>query len=350
MITKQEIVNNILKQTKVYNEQDKTKLKLNLLNKKSTAYAPSNIALCKYWGKRNFELNLPETSSLSLSLGNKGAITTVGLHISDHYKDKVILNGEEVDETSSFYLRLVKYLDLFRIDNNCYFNIETNLNIPYAAGLASSACGFAALVLALNKFFSWNLGLKELSILARMGSGSAARSLYQGFVYWHKGELEDGLDSYAEQLEVDKFFDKIMFGLLILTDKKKSIGSTDAMNITTKTSVLYKSWPDQVNQDLALFTQALQNKDFALLGQTAENNALAMHATMQSSIPAIYYSNSNTVELMHKIWDLRSKGLDVYFTQDAGPNLKLLFLDDDKEKIQKEFDNVDMVCPFVNNK
>lgn len=118
MITKQEIVHNILKQTKVYNEQDKTKLKLNLLNKKSTAYAPSNIALCKYWGKRNLELNLPVTSSLSLSLGNKGATTTVGLHISEHSKDRVILNGAEVDETSDFYLRLVKYLDLFRSSTN----------------------------------------------------------------------------------------------------------------------------------------------------------------------------------------------------------------------------------------
>ena len=256
MITKQEIVHNILKQTKVYNEQDKTKLKLNLLNKKSTAYAPSNIALCKYWGKRNLELNLPVTSSLSLSLGNKGATTTVGLHISEHSKDRVILNGAEVDETSDFYLRLVKYLDLFRLDNNFYFNIETNLNIPYAAGLASSACGFAALVLALNKFFGWNLSLKDLSILARIGSGSAARSLYQGFVYWHKGTLDDGSDSYAEKIEVDKFFDEVRFGLLILTDKKKSIGSTDAMNITTKTSVLYQSWPNQVNQDLSLFKEA----------------------------------------------------------------------------------------------
>jgi len=348
MITKQEIVHNILKQTKVYNEQDKTKLKLNLLNKKSTAYAPSNIALCKYWGKRNLELNLPVTSSLSLSLGNKGATTTVGLHISEHSKDRVILNGAEVDETSDFYLRLVKYLDLFRLDNNFYFNIETNLNIPYAAGLASSACGFAALVLALNKFFGWNLSLKDLSILARIGSGSAARSLYQGFVYWHKGTLDDGSDSYAEKIEVDKFFDEVRFGLLILTDKKKSIGSTDAMNITTKTSVLYQSWPNQVNQDLSLFKEALSNKDFSLLGQTAENNALAMHATMQSSIPAIYYSNSQTVELMHKIWNLRNQGLDVYFTQDAGPNLKLLFLESDKVKIRKEFDNIEIVCPFIN--
>lgn len=350
MITRKDIVDNILKNTKVYQELDKTKLKLNLLNKKSTAYAPSNIALCKYWGKRNAELNLPVTSSLSLSLGNKGATTTVGLYISDYSKDKVILNGEEVSETSSFYLRLVKYLDLFRLDNNFYFNIETNLNIPYAAGLASSACGFAALVLALNKFFGWNLNLRDLSVLARIGSGSAARSLQQGFVYWDKGELEDGFDSYAEKIEVDKFFEKVRFGLVILTDKKKPIGSTDAMNITTKTSVLYKSWPDQVKQDLELMTQALKNKDFSLLAQTAENNALAMHATMQSSIPAIYYSNSQTIELMHKVWDLRKKGIEVYFTQDAGPNLKLLFLEDVEDIIQKEFDNVEIVSPFIDNK
>ena len=168
MITKQDIVNLIFKNNKVYQELDKTKLKLNLLNKKSSAYAPSNIALCKYWGKRNIELNLPVTSSLSLSLGNKGATTSVGLYVGDNEQDKVILNNEEVNFNSVFYIRLKKFLDLFRLDNNFYFKIDTKLNIPYAAGLASSACGFAALVLALNKFFGWNLSLKDLSILARL--------------------------------------------------------------------------------------------------------------------------------------------------------------------------------------
>tara|TARA_R110002124_G_scaffold114162_1_gene268664 strand:- start:1929 stop:2966 length:1038 start_codon:yes stop_codon:yes gene_type:complete len=344
MITKQDIVNLIFKNNKVYQELDKTKLKLNLLNKKSSAYAPSNIALCKYWGKRNIELNLPVTSSLSLSLGNKGATTSVGLYVGDNEQDKVILNNEEVNFNSVFYIRLKKFLDLFRLDNNFYFKIDTKLNIPYAAGLASSACGFAALVLALNKFFGWNLSLKDLSILARLGSGSAARSLQQGFIYWNKGENEDGSDSYAEKIDSD--FTDVMFGLIILTDKQKSIGSTEAMNITKDTSVLYKSWPYQVKQDMELIRQAIQNKDFNLLGKSAENNALAMHATMQSSIPAIYYANADTVNLMHKVWKLRADGLDVYFTQDAGPNIKLLFHKKDKEIIQAEFNNVEIVNPY----
>ena len=137
-----------------------------------------------------------------------------------------------------------------------------------------------------------------------------------------------------------------MFGLIILTDKQKSIGSTEAMNITKDTSVLYKSWPYQVKQDMELIRQAIQNKDFNLLGKSAENNALAMHATMQSSIPAIYYANADTVNLMHKVWKLRADGLDVYFTQDAGPNIKLLFHKKDKEIIQAEFNNVEIVNPY----
>lgn len=157
------------------------------------AFAPANIALCKYWGKRDTTLNLPLTSSLSISLGKKGATCTVQL--SDQLQDICILNGKTLAVDSKFSTRITQFLDLFRPCEKMFFHVNSQMNIPLAAGLASSACGFASLVLALNDFFGWKLSQQELSILARLGSGSACRSLVQGFVEWQAGLRADGMDS-----------------------------------------------------------------------------------------------------------------------------------------------------------
>ena len=181
----------------------------------ATAFAPTNNALCKYWGKRNQELNLPVTSSLSISLGEKGATTTLTVNNQSH--DNIILNQKKVELTTTFAQRLIQFLDLFRRDY--FFDINIQTNIPIAAGLASSACGFAALVQALNQLFGWELSPIELSILARLGSGSASRSIWQGFVEWHAGVRKDGMDSYAECLE--KKWPELCIGLLLLDSNEK---------------------------------------------------------------------------------------------------------------------------------
>lgn len=341
--TKQDVVNNILNKVKLRNITGGT----------GEAFAPSNIALVKYWGKSNSELNIPYTDSLSISLGNLGATTKISIlddvkAANNVNKDIVILNGQEVAADTDFYLRLKNFLDLFRQFNsdtelfNYYYKIETNINIPVAAGLASSACGFAALVLALNDLFQWNLSKQDLSILARLGSGSASRSLWQGFVYWQKGELSNGMDSYAYKIK-DKW-PELCIGLLILSSDKKPIGSREAMQITKNTSVLYqKAWVQQVEQDLVLVKQALENTDLQLLGETAENNALSMHATMLSAKPPICYSNQDTINSMHKVWKLREQGVKVYFTQDAGPNLKLIFAATELQELLQEFPDMVIV-------
>src|SRR5690606_6915553 len=153
------------------------------------------------------------------------------------------------------------------------------------AGLASSACGFASLVSALNDLLDWKLAKRDLSILARLGSGSAARSLWMGFVEWHAGVQADGMDSYADALPFE--WPELCIGILALSDKEKPISSREAMQRTVSTSVLYNSWPKKVLQDMIIIKQALQVKNFSLLGGTAESNALTMHATMLSSWPPI---------------------------------------------------------------
>ena len=309
---------------------------------KGLAYAPTNIALCKYWGKRDPELNLPMTSSFSVTLPDKGTLTTLTLR--DEKNDSLIINGEEIAADSAFALRAQAFLDLFRPQKKWHLQIDIQVNIPIAAGLASSASGFASLILALNDLFNWQLEQKKLSILARLGSGSAARSLWNGFVEWHAGVQPDGMDCYAEPYK--KEWPELRIGILALSHQEKPISSREAMLRTVNSSLLYGLWPKKVQQDLTLMKQALHSKNFSLFGGSAESNALSMHATMLSSWPPICYFLPETIAAMQQIWALRQAGLAVFFTEDAGPNLKLLFLDSDEDQIKKHFPNLEVIKPF----
>ena len=304
---------------------------------KGLAFAPTNIALIKYWGKRDSELNLPNTSSFSITLPDKGALTYISLN--DQTQDDIVLNGNEISADSAFAKRVSQYLDLFRLEKNWYLSINIDMSIPVAAGLASSACGFASLISALNDLFDWKLSKHDLSILARLGSGSAARSLWNGFVEWHAGVQADGMDSFAESFIAE--WPELCVGILTVSTSEKSISSREAMQRTVNSSTLYGCWPKKVAQDLAIVKQAIQVKNFSLLGGTAESNALAMHATMLSSWPPVCYYLPETIAAMHKIWKLRNDGLELYFTQDAGPNLKLLFLQENVDAVKEHFPTVD---------
>lgn len=308
----------------------------------ASAYAPVNIALCKYWGKRDEELNLPVTSSLSISLAGKGTETKVALHDEPH--DALSINGNEVSPTAKAAQRMSGFLDLFRGERQRSFRVETESNIPIAAGLASSASAFASLVKALNDLFGWALGGQSLSILARMGSGSACRSVYDGFVEWHVGVAEDGMDCFAEPLE--QTWPALRLGLVTVSDAEKPIGSRAAMKRTRETCALYESWPVKVADDLICLKEAIRERDFERLGATAESNALAMHATMIATWPPVLYWLPESVATMHRIWELRDKGLPLYFTMDAGPNVKLLFEEAHAEEIVDTFPGAEIIVPF----
>lgn len=310
-------------------------------NHTAEAFAPTNIALIKYWGKRNAALNLPVTDSLSVSLAHKGAHTHI--EIINSAQDEFLLNDKKLDLDSSFSLRLKEFLDLFRFKKE-HYRIKTKTNIPVAAGLASSACGFAALTLALNKLYNWELNATQLSILARLGSGSACRSIYSGFVWWQKGIDENGLDSYAIPLE--QRWPELCIGLLIINNKAKALSSRLAMEQTLKTSYLYEMWPQQVAHDLNAIHESILSKDFEQFAKISEHNALSMHATMLSAWPPILYAQAETTQLMHKIWELRKQGLSIYFTQDAGPNLKLIFLEKDSASVKEHFPEIEIIKPF----
>lgn len=265
-------------------------------NKSAEAFAPTNIALVKYWGKRNSELNLPITSSLSVSLHDKGARTSISLNSNG--QDCIYLNKQAIDLSSSFARRLIEFVNYFRKENEYYFHIDIEANIPVAAGLASSACGFAALVRVLNKLYDWNLPLISLSVLARLGSGSACRSLWEGFVEWHMGLRDDGMDSHG--LVMNDKWPELCIGLLIMQKTEKSVSSREAMQRTVLSSSLYSNWTGKVDQDLLLMKQAIHQKEFELLGKTAESNAMTMHALMLSAWPPIQYAVPETIIAMQK--------------------------------------------------
>ena len=308
-----------------------------------TAFAPVNIALCKYWGKRNAILNLPVNDSLSISLASKGSTTKV-VQLPGVGVDEVFLDGGAVDEKSGFYQKVVSHIDLFRPLVPGCLRVETVNDVATGAGLASSASGFAALTRALSGLYGLNLNSEQLSIMARLGSGSASRSVYDGFVRWHKGVRADGMDSFARVLP--EIWPDLRLGVLTLTGEAKKTGSREGMQRTVGSAILYGGWPEQAERDIARLEHAIAVRDFTLLGATAEQNAMAMHATMLASWPPLLYWQPESVAVLQKVWQLRDDGVQIYATMDAGPNVKLLFESGAETDVRRAFPDVDVITPF----
>lgn len=326
---------------KVIGHHPETSPKLSAVKERGTGIAPVNIALSKYWGKRDEVLNLPMNGSVSISLPGLGTETTI--KISKAAQDSVRLNGELLEPSNPFAKRLSHFLTHFRAATT-FFDVVTINTVPTAAGLASSASGYAALVLALDDLFDWQLTPQQLSLLARLGSGSASRSLFPGFSIWHKGQQADGLDSFAEAIETS--WPGLCVGLVKVDTRQKPISSTLGMQNTVHNCDLYQAWPKQAEKDMAKILQAIQKQDFNLLGQTAEHNALSMHATMMATWPPIVYWQPESVAAMQTVWQLREQGVAIYFTMDAGPNLKLLFPETEKPAIKQAFPELSIIEPF----
>lgn len=305
-------------------------------------FAPSNIALCKYWGKRDLDLNLPVNPSLSVSLSHLGTKTRI--EPIEGPVDEIWLNGQQMRADTLFAKRLSAFVDLFRQTKFQALRVQTRNNIPTAAGLASSASGFAALTLALNDGLDLQLDKPALSMLARLGSGSACRSIYSGFVEWHMGHRDDGADSHAHPIAAS--WPGLAVGLVKVDEGVKSVSSRSGMARTVDSSHLYQSWPLQANTDLVKLHRAIETQNFQLLGSTAEQNALSMHATMIASWPPLVYWQPDSLKAMQRVWSLRQQGLEIYFTMDAGPNLKLLFNNQDSQAVLAHFPDLEIVLPF----
>jgi len=297
---------------------------------KGKARAYANIALIKYWGKRDEKYALPMNSSLSLTLDCFYTETEV-IFSKDLEKDYFYLNKEIQDKKETE--KISKFLDLFRKASHIDLRAKVDsINyLPTAAGLASSASGFAALAVALNEATGLKLGNKELSMYARQGSGSATRSLYGGFVEWKKGKDKD---SYAVKID-DATWD-IGMVIVVVNSKEKQVSSREGMKNTVKTSPFYPAWVENAEKDIIEAKLAIKNKDFERLGLITERNGLMMHATMLGSKPPLSYWEPESVFVMQEVRRLRDEGIPCYFTMDAGPNVKILCRLSDSKRIKEK--------------
>jgi diphosphomevalonate decarboxylase len=297
----------------------------------TTARACANIALVKYWGKRDARLNLPAAGSLSLTLD--ALVTTTQVEFDAALADdELVLDGAPARPAE--LARTRAFLDLVRAAAQIATRarVVSKNEFPTASGLASSASGYAALAVAATGAAGLALPPRALSILARRGSGSAARSLFGGFVRMHAGRAndgtrdgpDDGTDAFAEPVS-SPLVDRVRMVIAIVGGgAAKAHGSRDAMDHTAATSPLYRAWIELVPRDLAAAEAALAAGDLEALGALTEANALAMHASAIAARPAVIYWQPATLAAIAEVRALRGAGHAAWATMDAGPHVKVL--------------------------
>jgi len=312
---------------------------------KATALAHSNIAFVKYWGKIDSEMNLPLNNSISMNTSEMYTTTTIEFS-KDYEKDMVFLSGKLVSGKS--LERIVNHLNIIRkmADKNLKAKIVTENSFPTAAGMASSAGGFAALSLAATTALGIELTEKELTILARRGSGSASRSIPSGFVEWLSAVRSE--DSYAYSIEGPDHFD-IRDIVAVVSSGKKPVSSTIGHS-RAETSPFFKARLGLVSKNLKDVRKGIVEKDFSLLGPALERDAISMHVVTMSSEPPIFYWLPATMKIIHFIQNIRSSGAQAYFTIDAGPNVHIITLPEYQKEIESNLKKMPEVERIISNK
>lgn len=295
----------------------------------ATARAFPNIALVKYWGKRDESLILPAAGSLSLTLDAYPTTTTVTL-AAEGQADQFELGG--VTQNGETLRRVTTFLDLVRsLAGSRHSAVVRSVNEgPTGAGLASSASGFAALATAAAAAYGLKLSARDLSRLARRGSGSACRSIVSGVAVWHAGEGDE--TSFAEPVEAPDM------GMVIVTLNKsqKAVSSRTAMRRTALTSPFYREWVASTEVNLAAMLEACRDGDFTRIGRITETHALRMHAVIQSADPPIRYLSPQSVAVFDAVGAIRESGVEAYATADAGPNIAVLVRPADTERVAQQ--------------
>ena len=256
-----------------------------------TAVAHPNIALIKYWGKQALPGNVPATPSVSITLDTLTSTTTV--RRSDH--DQIFLNGEATEDA-----KISACLDMLRSDFNIEpVAIESENNFPTAAGLASSASGFAALITALDELSGLGLTTEQRTVYARKASGSAARSIFGGFASL-------GGPDWVGKPVLDRAEWPLRVVIAITDENRKSVSSSLGMKTSEETSPYYDAWVTSTAQDYEAALLAIAARDFEQLAVLSESSCLKMHGVMQSSLPAMIYWRPATLSCIHAVRELRT--------------------------------------------
>lgn len=295
---------------------------------KSTAVAPSNIAFIKYWGRKNEELRLPLNGSISMNLSNLLTTTTVEFSPALN-KDSLTINGKIITDKS--LQRVSDHLDRIRQIKkiNLKAKVVSENNFPQSTGLSSSASGFAALTLAGTSALGIKLTEKELTILARLASGSACRSIPDGFVQWHEGH--DHFSSYAESIFPSDYW-QIADAVVIVSLEKKTVPtSLGQRGVYTSPflDVRLKKIPGKIN----LVKKAIRMRNFTRFGELIEAESLEMMSLMATSRPPLFYLYPETLTVISYVRQLREESMPVYFTFNTGQNLHLICMKKDVNDI-----------------
>lgn len=282
----------------------------------ATARAHPNIAFIKYWGNRNDALRLPENSSISMNLDSLFTQTRVTWDSSSGI-DSLNINGQSATEAARE--RVATHLDLMRsrLGIDAHAQVESTNNFPMGAGIASSASAFAALTVAAAGAAGVTLSERELTTLARRGSGSAARSVPSGFVTWYAAE-EDS-DSYAESVALPDHW-SLVDVIAVISQEHKAVGSSKGHQ-SARTSILQAVRVADAEARLAQCVAAIETRDFDSFADVVELDSNLMHSVMMTSQPPLFYWEPATLAVMARVRGLRAEGLPVCYTLDAGPNV-----------------------------
>lgn len=346
---------------------------------KATAIAPSNIAFIKYWGRKDEALRIPMNGSISMNLSN--LLTTTTVEFSPRLKEDIISirgyvkstqlrhSGERqrLQNLSSSSLRqvrdsgrarmtgfeqheiqrVIKHLDRIRsfAKINTHAKVVSVNNFPTSTGLSSSASGFAALTLAASKAAGLDLSEKELSILARLGSGSACRSIPDGFVEWLSGGTNE--TSYSMSLHPPSYWD-IVDVVAIISKNKKETPTTEGQKLA-KSSPFFAVRLKKIKEKIKLIKKYMEEKNFTLFGELLEQEALELHSIMLTSNPPLIYWLPATLKIMHAVKRWRQEGLQVYFTVNTGQDIHLICQKQDVNSVIKKVSSFSEVTKTIIN-
>lgn len=313
---------------------------------KATAVAPANIAFIKYWGKSDSKTRIPHNSSISMNLSHVHSKCTVEFDPLLK-QDDVGFVGEEIVKPKEIE-RIIVMLDRVRkfANKKLFALVKTRNNFPKATGIASSASGFAALSLAALTAIGKKLSGKELSIFARLSSGTACRSIPDGFVEWKKGTSSE--TSYAYELYSPDWWE-ICDVVVVVSKKMKKVSTTEGHRLAD-TSPFYQARLAVMNEKISQLKKYMYNRNFSSFGKLIEEDALNMHAICLTSTPALIYWEPKTIEIMKQIIEWReSKEVESYFTIDAGPSVHVICEKKNVNQIQEKLKDVSGIQQVIVN-
>jgi diphosphomevalonate decarboxylase len=313
---------------------------------KATSVAPANIAFIKYWGKTDPETRIPQNNSISMNLSRMTTTTTVEFSQS-FASDDVIFDGEKM-VTEKERARVVATLDRVRENGGSRLRakVKTRNTFPKAVGIASSASGFASLTQAALAALGTTLPEKDLSMLARLSSGTAARSIPDGFVEWDKGTGPG--DSYAYSIYEPGYWD-ICDVVAVVSKSMKKISSTEGHALAV-TSPFYGIRMEGMDKKLTAIKASMDSKNFSVFGRIIEDEAMNMHAVCMTSAPPILYWESTTVTVVKNVMHWReTREIESYVTIDAGPSVHVICRTTDSDTIAARLKSVPGVIDAVIN-